>query len=118
MLATTTTRKCGCVFLFGSDTVMNRCAQHTGAKFGAEQPRAIHQIAREIQRDWKNPYFGAVPYLHAMLQIEKLDDWLGHETAKSIVLYFLSNAKTWRGGVARHIKAELNAMLKSGENQS
>lgn len=89
----------------------------TVAKFGTEVPRPIHQIAREIQRDWKKPYFGAVPYLHSMLQIETLDDFLMHETAKSIVLYFLSNAKTWRGEVARHIKAELNAMLKAREQR-
>lgn len=112
-----TTKSCGCVNLFGSTEVMNLCAQHIGEKFGTEAPRPIWQIAREIRSDWKKPYFGAVPYLQAMLQLEKMDDWLNHDTAKSIVLYFLSNAKTWRGGVAQHIKAELKAMLKTQEQR-
>lgn len=113
----TTTKSCGCVYPFGSAEVMQRCAKHTGEKFGTEAPRPIWQIAREIQRDWKKPYFGAVPYLHSMLQLEKMDDFLGVETAKSVVRYFLSNAKTWRGGVARHIKAELKVMLETQENR-
>ena len=34
------------------------------------------------------------------------------DSAESIVLYFLSNAQTWRGEVARRIKKELKEMLK------
>lgn len=64
--------------------------------------RPIEEIAREIARDWKNPHFAAKPYLRAML----LGDF-GHDGEKSVVLYFLSNASTWRGDVARRVKAEL-----------
>jgi hypothetical protein len=86
-----------------------------GRKFGTEEPRAIYLIAREIRRDWKNVYFGAVPYLDAMLTLHDMNDGVGSDSAASIIRYFLANAKFWKGGVARHIKAELNAMLKTQE---
>jgi hypothetical protein len=34
------------------------------------------------------------------------------DSASSVVMYFLSNATTWRGPDARRIKAELNGMLR------
>jgi hypothetical protein len=34
------------------------------------------------------------------------------DTARSVVLYFLSNATTWRGPKAKEIKKELKAMMK------
>ena len=80
------------------------------------EPRPLFIIAREINADWKKPYFGAVPYLEVMEDLTTLDDHIGADSAESIVRYFLSNAKTWRGEVAKRIKAELNAMLtRKGE---
>lgn len=75
--------------------------------------RPIYEIAAEIRRDWKKPYFGAVPYLDAMGAIDRIDEMYGADTAKSVVLYFLSNATNWRGDVARRVKKELNAMANS-----
>lgn len=69
--------------------------------------RPLHEIAREIRSDWKNVYFGAVPYLEAMEQLDSIKDAYGYDSAKSIVLYFLSNANTWRGETARRVKKEL-----------
>lgn len=70
--------------------------------------RTISVIAREIKGGyWQKPYFGAVPYIDAMLQLESIDDMYGCDTAESIVLYFLSNATTWKGEKAREIKKEL-----------
>jgi hypothetical protein len=77
-------------------------------------PRPLHTIADEIKSDWRNVYFGAVPYLDAMRYLDKITDKFGEDPADDVVIYFLSNAKTWRGPVARRVKAELNAMLKSG----
>lgn len=74
--------------------------------------RPIYVIAREINRDWPKPYFGAVPYLNAMYALDGIDDTYGHDDARSVVLYFLSNATMWRGDVARRVKAELKAMVK------
>ena len=74
--------------------------------------RPLHVIASEIKSDWKKPYFGAVPYLNAMSELDSIDDMYYMDDAKSIVLYFLANASTWRGDTAKRIKAELKAMCK------
>ena len=74
--------------------------------------RPLHEIAREIRKDWKNVYFGAKPYLDAMATLDSVNDNYGWDSGKSIVLYFLSNSSTWRGETAKRIKAELKAMAK------
>jgi len=74
--------------------------------------RPIYEIAYEIRRDWKKPYFGAAPYLDAMCSLNSVTDNYMYDSGKSIVLYFLSNANTWRGDTAKRVKAELKAMVK------
>ena len=76
------------------------------------ESRSLSVIAAEIRKDWKKPYFGAVPYLQAMMCLDSINDNYGFDTGKSIVLYFLANAGTWKGETARRIKKELNAMAK------
>jgi len=73
---------------------------------------AISSIAYCIRRDWRNVYFGAVPYLDAMCQMGTINDDYGLDSGVSIVLYFLANANTWRGPVAREVKKELNKRVK------
>lgn len=75
--------------------------------------RSLNTIAREIRADWTKPYFGAVPYLDAMRHLETVHDKYYYDDAQSVVLYFLANAATWKGDVARRIKAELKTMLKA-----
>jgi hypothetical protein len=72
--------------------------------------RPIYEIAREIKKDWAKPFFGAVPYLAAMRELNKITDDYGYDSAQSVVLYFLANASTWRGENAKRIKAELKKM--------
>jgi len=72
--------------------------------------RPIHAIADEIIKDWKKPYFGAVPYLGAMRFLHTIEDSYGYDDARTVILYFMSNATTWRGEKAREIKAELKAL--------
>ena len=74
--------------------------------------RPIFEIAAEIKADWKNVYFGAVPYLAAMGRLNSVNDMYGADSADSIIIYFLGNATTWRGEVARRVKAELKALIK------
>jgi hypothetical protein len=74
--------------------------------------RPISTIASEIRKDWKNVYFGAVPYLQAMHSLGSISDDYGCDNGKSVVAYFLANAATWRGPTAKAIKAELKKMLK------
>ena len=73
--------------------------------------RPLHIIAREIASDWRKPYFGAVPYLDAMRQLNSIHGEFYQDSAKSIVAYFLANAGTWRGDNARRIKAELKGLI-------
>ena len=75
------------------------------------QNRQINEIAAEIKSDWKKVYFGAVPYLDAMQSINSINDNYGLDSAKSVVIYFLANAKTWRGENAKRIKKELKDMI-------
>ena len=72
--------------------------------------RTLKEIAKEIAADWKKPYFGAVPYLDAMKTLDSINDNYFFDSGKSIVLYFLANAGTWRGENARRIKKELKLL--------
>jgi len=72
--------------------------------------RPLYENAREIEKDWKRPYFGAVPYLEAMGYLNSIEDNFIEDSGKSVVLYFLANANTWRGEVARRVKTELKSM--------
>jgi hypothetical protein len=74
--------------------------------------RTLREIAKEIKADWAKPYYGAVPYLNAMAVMNSVDDNFHGDNGRSVVLYFLANASTWRGEVARRIKKELNQMVK------
>jgi hypothetical protein len=76
-------------------------------------PRSLSRIALEIRKDWKNVYFGAVPYLHAMSGMDSVTEDYGADSGKAVVGYFLCNARGWKGPVAKTIKAELKAMLKA-----
>jgi hypothetical protein len=76
-------------------------------------PEHLFQIARMIKKDWKEPYFGAVPYLKAMQSMSHVGESFDMDSGVSIVRYFLANANTWRGPVARAVKLRLNQMIKS-----
>jgi hypothetical protein len=75
--------------------------------------RTLHAIAEDIREHWEKPYFGAVPYLEAMKYLNTVDNTYGADDGNTIVNYFLSNAKTWRGEDARRIKTELRGMVRS-----
>jgi hypothetical protein len=78
----------------------------------AQTTRPLYEIAREIRKDWgAKVYFGAKPYLDAMASLTSVNDNYGFDSGKSIVLYFLGNASTWRGETAKRVKKELKAMV-------
>ena len=75
--------------------------------------RSLSEIAAEIRKDWGSKVnFGAKPYLDAMASLNSINDNYGWDSGKSIVLYFLGNAASWKGETAKRIKAELKAMAK------
>jgi len=74
--------------------------------------RSLHVIAREIAADWgPKVHYAAKPYLRAMMSLDSINDDYGSDSADMIVRYFLRNARSWRGPVAKQIKAELKRML-------
>jgi len=73
--------------------------------------RPLYTIARDIRKDWIKVNYAAKPYLDAMSSLSSINDAFYHDNGKSVVRYFLSNASTWRGDMAKAIKAELKAML-------
>lgn len=75
--------------------------------------RKLSVIAFEITKSWQPMSYAARPYVEAMRTLNSINDKFGADDARSVVLYFLSNAATWRGDDARRIKAELKAMVRS-----
>ena len=73
---------------------------------------SISDIAAEISDDWNKISPHAAPYLDAMGDLENITDMYFMDSGVCIVAYFLSNAQTWRGSVAKDIKKELNKRLK------
>lgn len=74
-------------------------------------PRSLHEIAREIRSDWKNMNPSAKPYWEAMLNLQDINDKYGTDDGRYVVNYFLANTGSWRGDVAKRVKAELKQML-------
>ena len=74
--------------------------------------RPLYQISSEIKKDWVKPNYAAKPYLEAMESLTSVNDKYGWDSGKSIVIYFLCNANTWKGETAKRIKAELKTLSK------
>ena len=74
--------------------------------------RSLSAIARDIRADWQPVNYAAKPYLDAMATLDNINDKYMFDSGKSIVLYFLANASSWRGDKARAIKSELKSMTK------
>jgi hypothetical protein len=110
--------KCNCGYdIPQAPWACSECGMSTGSQkkrgtLANDVKRPLATIARDIIADWKNPYFGAVPYIRALASCGEITELYGHDQVSGIVRYFLANAKTWRGLVAKAVKAELNALLK------
>ena len=72
----------------------------------------ICEIAEIIREDWRTVSYGASPYLEAMDELYTIDDVYGVDSAKSIILHFLSNARNWKGDVARQVKEHLKSITE------
>jgi hypothetical protein len=75
-------------------------------------PRPVYEIARDIRKAWAKVNYAAVPYLDAMSSLSSPSDNYGADDGKSIVLYFLGNATSFRGDAAKALKAELKALYR------
>jgi hypothetical protein len=74
--------------------------------------RSISSIAYDIKRVWAKPYFGAKPYLDAMTQLDNINSKYMYDDARSVIMYFLANASTFRGNDAKVLKQELKNLMK------
>jgi hypothetical protein len=75
--------------------------------------RPLYTIAAEIKTDWHNVSPYARPYLNAMATLTHITEKYHLDAAAGIVSYFLSNAGSWKGEVARRVKKELQVILDS-----
>lgn len=73
--------------------------------------RKIYQVAADIKNEWKNVNYAAQPYLDAMICLYDADDMYFDDSAKTVVVYFLANANSFRGEKARALKAELKQII-------
>jgi len=74
------------------------------------EKRSIRAIALDIRKEWVKVNYAAKPYLDAMLELDSINDKYYEDSAKSVVLYFLSNASSFRGERAKALKTELKAL--------
>ena len=74
------------------------------------EKRSIRSIALDIRKEWAKVNYAAKPYLDAMMELNSINDKYYNDSAKSVVLYFLSNAASFRGERAKALKAELKAL--------
>lgn len=74
--------------------------------------RPLFEISQDIRKDWTKINYAAKPYLEAMESLSQITENYYSDSGKNIVLYFLSNAGSWRGEVAKQIKEELKLIVK------
>ena len=101
----------------GIDTPSLRVYTHIMKTANELTTMSLSDIALLIRRDWRatsknGVNFAAKPYLDAMADLNDIKDNYGADSGQSIVMYFLSNATTYRGEQAKLIKAELKNRLK------
>jgi hypothetical protein len=72
--------------------------------------RPLSAIAADVRKHWKNVNYAAKPYLDAMATLNTINDKYFADDARTIVLYFLANARSFTGPDAKRIKADLKAL--------
>lgn len=68
-----------------------------------------------IESDWRPMNYAAAPYFDALMSIEHPAEMFYSDTGVSCVRYFLANSTSWRGPVARFVKAELKRMIAASQ---
>jgi len=77
-----------------------------------KEHRALSTIASDIWAAWPKVNYAARPYLEAMSSLACPNEKFWMDDGKSIVLYFLCNASSFRGARAKELKAELKELTK------
>ena len=72
----------------------------------------IESEARKDARNGKGKwYVYAKPYVEALQSLESVNDNYYADSGRSVVAYALANLGSWRGDVAKQVKAELKLHL-------
>lgn len=99
---------------------------HAGIQsVGSETPKfeqpdyskmSLSELAAIIRKDWSKQGKGvsihAKDWLYALSTLQTIKDSFMAESGRTVVAYFLSNASTWKGDVAKAIKKELTKRNK------
>jgi hypothetical protein len=93
-------------------TRRGRFAYVDPAELGDLPRMQLNQIAALIYKDWKSVNYAAKPYLEAMSSLKSVSEMYGADSGTSIVAYFLLNASSWRGDVAKAVKKELQRRIR------
>ena len=75
--------------------------------------RPLHALASAIKTDtYGKPWFAyAKPYVDALETLDTIEDNYFADSGRSIVSYALANLGSWRGDIAKQVKAELKLHL-------
>ena len=74
------------------------------------------KFAKKEAHEWRDVvYFGAVPYLEAMLTMCGGEGY-GYDSTDSVIRYALSNMAGFRGPEAKVLKAELRTHLSDEQD--
>lgn len=90
-------------------TIINESVNERKLK---EDVQPLYKVAQTIKKDWKNMSPHAKPYVDAMSSLDSVKDKYYMDSGKSIVAYFLSNAGSWKGDVAKDVKLYLKSLIK------
>lgn len=79
--------------------------------------RTLNECAMTIHRECqgKSWYMYAEAYVSAMATLADINQPYYYDSGESVVLYALSNLQSWRGEVAKSVKADLRAHLTQAE---
>lgn len=85
----------------------------------------LHAIMREMVADmtaicrnqktpisWREKYWSAVPYIEALMCLEKPTDKYGYDKGTYLINYLLGNLSQYRGEKAKEFKALLKQLAK------
>lgn len=78
---------------------------------GLRVARPVYKIAQEIHRLWSPIGHSAVPFVDAMLLMERVHNNVDGVPGRAVIEGFLHHAQDWRGPDASRIKAELKGKL-------
>jgi hypothetical protein len=73
------------------------------------------EFAMLIRADWKKPTSNAASVLAALATMDSIHHYYGSLKGVWLVETFLLNASSWRGPIARNVKARLNQLIKEAK---